>query len=409
MVGVMNNRSAAIAGVVALFGVLVATTTLYVLLSAYRANHPYIIGDWEINYAAGFVRRGLLGEVVRGTSGALSIEPRTVVLVLQLVAYAAFLVFGLLLVFPIVIQWPAFASRIQSSYVLVYGGEPGGSRAQKEILLLAALSIQACTLNRWARSPTLQLVVLSAIDVVLVLSHEVLVLFMPFQFLLMRWCSAKATPWSWLTLAATPIVLALFATVFFHGDHEQVAAICDSLKQAAPERCVDFSAISWLGVSGPSAMKSSYYTMVQPPFIELTTAQGLLLGAVPFALLTMNGMMRTLLREKLCERGGWALLVMCLTLPIAGFAVGTDHGRWLFTWLSAAMLLVAAGARSRDVQTEAPASLSPVPAVRGSGLARVLGLIFLLMYSLTWNMPGVCCPDAVGAGALGQLLRAIHF
>jgi len=400
---VRDDRRVLILGISIALGALVAAVIIRALWSAYNANHPYIIGDWEIHYAGGFVRRGLVGEIVRALSNAFSIEPRVVVIVLQVLAYAFFFVAGLTLVLPVIVESPRFAFLVCSPLTFSFAAVSPEGGGRKEILFLAALSFQALTLVRHPGSGSIaHLAVLSAFDVALVLSHEVLILFIPFQFLLVRWCSPGPVTNSRLVVAAVPVAVAFIAAALFHGNQSQVATICSSLGENAPERCNDFSAISWLGVSNLSAIKSGYYMMTQPPFIEITTAQGFLLGLVPFSLLAANGMIPTLLQERLRERGGQMLLIACLLLPLPGFVVGTDHGRWMFVWWSAAMLVLAATARTRRAEgTESGSGRFPWMMAFWS--------IFLLLYATAWNMPGVCCPEAIGRGALGRLVAAIPF
>ena len=60
------------------------------LARASRRLDPWIVGDWLINYAGGFVRRGLPGETIRLLWKATGVAPPAWVLCLQLVLYAVF-------------------------------------------------------------------------------------------------------------------------------------------------------------------------------------------------------------------------------------------------------------------------------------------------------------------------------
>ena len=52
----MRERSVRL--IIAFFFVLLAYAVFNDLWIAHLAIHPYKVGDWQINYAGGFVRRG---------------------------------------------------------------------------------------------------------------------------------------------------------------------------------------------------------------------------------------------------------------------------------------------------------------------------------------------------------------
>ena len=51
---------------------------------------PWVIGDWLINYAGGFVRRGLMGELPLPAGDAGHIRTESLAYAVQLLAYAAY-------------------------------------------------------------------------------------------------------------------------------------------------------------------------------------------------------------------------------------------------------------------------------------------------------------------------------
>ena len=44
--------------------IILSVTTILLAVDNYRDYHAYKIGDWLINYQAGFIRRGFFGELV---------------------------------------------------------------------------------------------------------------------------------------------------------------------------------------------------------------------------------------------------------------------------------------------------------------------------------------------------------
>ncbi len=393
-------------------GLLGTVITLLTMWPAYSANHPYIIGDWEISYAGGFVRRGILGEVIRWLSTVLAIEPRLIVISAQTLAYVVLFICGVALTLPVVSRYPKFAFLACSPLTLLFpvASPDGGGR--KEILLLALFAVQAVLLLKRAPRSTHDialLVVTSVLGVIIVLSHEAMVLFIPLQFLLIRWFASPRISYLHLTTAFAPIAIAFFAVAASHGNAQQVAAICQSLGSYAPEHCLDYSAIGWLGMTESSGVKAVYYKMVQPPFIELTTLLGFVLGVMPLALLASDGLLYRLVQNRLRERGGLPLLSIGLSAPIFAFIVASDHGRYLYVWVTEIMFLLAAASYHMEPPAAQPSLNSVVSTPAGQRVIALCWSIFLLLYAVTWNMPGVCCPSSIGTGVLGRTLAVIPF
>ena len=70
---------------------LVFITTMVGALSGYLEHNSWKIGDWLINYQGGFVRRGLLGELIYQVSFFTHIDPGLYVIIFQICFYAIFL------------------------------------------------------------------------------------------------------------------------------------------------------------------------------------------------------------------------------------------------------------------------------------------------------------------------------
>ena len=75
---------------IVVFAVFCSVIVIAELIHSHSDAAPYFIDDWQINYAAGFVRRGLLGEFARQLLVNFSIDTRTTIVVAQALAYLVF-------------------------------------------------------------------------------------------------------------------------------------------------------------------------------------------------------------------------------------------------------------------------------------------------------------------------------
>ena len=69
----------------------IAVATVFHGIGILRDQNGWCLGDWLINYHAGFVRRGLTGEIALRVGHGVHMSPLIVVLLMQLACYAAML------------------------------------------------------------------------------------------------------------------------------------------------------------------------------------------------------------------------------------------------------------------------------------------------------------------------------
>src|SRR5215208_7959586 len=73
---------------VALFALL--STYLFFVVAVQRpaSSNAWMTGDWLINYANGFIRRGLIGEISRQLHYSAGVDPVVVVVLCKTLCYA---------------------------------------------------------------------------------------------------------------------------------------------------------------------------------------------------------------------------------------------------------------------------------------------------------------------------------
>ena len=143
---------------------------------SYYQRDSWIMGDWLINYQGGFVRRGLVGDVIHGLSGATAVNPGSYALLLQIMMYSILLAFLYLLLRQ---RDPLrYAPLVFLPFMFTY---QGGFEGRKELIFLALMAVSVWLLQpgRGRRAELAFLTVLGLYPLV-VLSHEILLGFLPY-------------------------------------------------------------------------------------------------------------------------------------------------------------------------------------------------------------------------------------
>ena len=66
---------------------------VYSLLQINEFPQKYVFTEWLINYQGGFIRRGLLGELIFNLSTVLNLEIKYLILIVQLLFYTIYFIF----------------------------------------------------------------------------------------------------------------------------------------------------------------------------------------------------------------------------------------------------------------------------------------------------------------------------
>jgi hypothetical protein len=397
-------------GVAVVFA-LYAAVVVSDLLRAQGEAAPYFIGDWQINYAAGFVRRGLLGEFARLLMAHFSIDTRTTIVVMQVLFYAVFFAASALLLAPVLMRHPMFAFAVFSPMTIAFkaldsGGNMSGlnTTGAKDVVLLALFAVQAVLSTHARTHPAAtarRLLVLGLIWGALVLVHEGFFFFLPFSVaMLVLTARTPIAPFR-LGLIVLPALLAFAAAAVFHGDASFGTAICASLGAGAPAGCEKAGAIAWLTRPATTQIMATYYVIVQPPYILLASAQAAMLGGVGLALVAVDREIAKWTLEALKNRAAWIMAIACIAIPIPVF-LASDHGRFLHIWFSSALFVIAAFVSRRSDDDVTLSTAGRVPG-RAGILTRALWLTLLVAYVTSWNARGPCCPDRLGSGFFGRI------
>jgi hypothetical protein len=191
-------------------------------------------------------------------------------------------------------------------------------------------------------------------------------------------------------------------SVALHGDATLIPAICASLGSSAPAKCESVGAIAYLGWNLPNNIRASYYAFLQGPRTLFVAAISFGLGVLPFFLLAANRAAAAQLRCALAKRGVLPLALLALVMPLPMF-VFSDWGRWMHI-IATSWAITAAFALGQPAGADVEVNKQPTRWPQWSGLGGYLFAILLLTYAVSWDMPGVCCPEQLGSGLLGRSL-----
>jgi hypothetical protein len=397
-----------------------AVIIIFDLVRAHGAAAPYFIGDWQINYVAGFVRRGLLGEVARLLFVHFAIDTRTTIVAMQVSFYLLFFFASALLFSPVLARHPMFAFAVFSPMAVSFKaldssmGIAGvnATTGAKEIVLLAMLAVQAALSVRGSVDHAVnngKLILLSVLWAAIVLVHEGLFFFLPFSIAILVLTAPTPIAPARLALMLLPALLAFAASGMFHGDPSTGAAICSSVGVGAPANCERTGAIAWLARPATTYIMSTYYQIVQPPYILLASVQAAMLGGVGLALTVVDRQVASGFLYILGRRSGLLLAIACIAVPVPAF-LASDHGRFLHIWFCSAAIALAAvlqaGRRSTGESSASASTSAAVPPSAGI-LTRALWVVCFVAFATTWNAWGACCPDRLGFGFFGRIFVLI--
>lgn len=313
------------------------------LLAALSWGHDsYELTEWLINYAGGFVRRGLPGWLIGTLADMTGLQANHLVIGVSTACYlmlAAWLLRRATATFPavlilscIVTGFPAYQDSVVRKDCLGL------------LLLVGCLAIDRSRLPR----PVIFLG-LNLLAGVAILSHEAFVFYALAGFTLFR-CGDEKSPavvgCIRRGLVLLPAAGCFLSTVVFHGTPGQAEAVNDSwrplwriIDPTNPGLATPSAAIQALGWSTEHGLSLSLYLLTSGFYQPMAWA---MVFAVSFGLVILftgqnadcSATVTTGLRVRVT-----ALLLAQLAFISPLFLLGVDYGRWLFLWVASTIIL----------------------------------------------------------------------
>lgn len=313
------------------------------LIAALSWGHEsYQLTEWLINYAGGFVRRGLPGWCIGVVADVTGLQANHLIIGFSTACYillAAWLLLRATGTFPamlilscIVMGFPAYQDSIVRKDCLGL------------LLLTGCLAVERSRLPR----PAI-IVALNLLAGVAILSHETFVFFGLAGFVLFRRGDEESptiTGFIRRGLVLLPAAGCFLLTVVFHGTPAQAEAVNHSwlplwriIDPANPAMEAPSAAIQALGWSTEHGLSLSLYLLTSGFYQPLAWA---IVFAVSFCLVILftgqnaacSATVTTTLRVRVT-----ALLLAQLVFISPLFLLGVDYGRWLFLWVVSTIIL----------------------------------------------------------------------
>ena len=377
-----------------------SVTLLFALLNA-RVAHPWIIGEWLINYSGGFLRRGLLGALLLGLHQVTHLSLVGLAAALQCVLYAAFYISLIPLLRGLRWSLPLVALLLSPATLAFTVLDPPTS-VRKEILLFLALSLLVnVVLRQQSRSWQLTLGIALAAPLLL-LVHEALVVFLPYLFVPLLLSSQRRR--SNLRLCTIPVLLtalALAAVLTHAGGRVEAQAVCASVGGHLDTQPAGLcnGAIKYLELT-PAEARAETLRAIRFYHYRTRYPLPVLLTLLPIA---------ALFGRLFHQQSGTSparLLLAVTALSVAAsvplFVIARDWGRWVNIHAICLLLLFLLLDRpSHRRQTEAEA----LTEAAGLTLTRTR-LWTLALYATCWTLPAV----GIFPGRFGyvDLARYLH-
>jgi hypothetical protein len=360
---------------VLLAAALLAWLVVLYALSAARmlAQFPgsYVCSDLLISWSAGYVRRGLLGEL------AYLLQPRVGAQLLLTGLVTFFYVLVAVRVIALVGRDLTFAGVLflVSPATLQFPGNDIEGYGRKDVFILTAFLV-ALGLVRLVPRPAVALALVMAVYLVAGLIHESAWLYFPtaVAFLLVTRGSRQSPGWTRAVVGASLAYLAAcFVLLLFSvGSVESTARMIANWRTYVPDAYPREDAAAYLRL-GPLASVGVTVNQV----FHLPTLLGylivMLLAAAPVVALALER--RPLPHPSL----GWSVYAVPLATMALGFVIASDWGRVIhLICMHTGLFLIA-------IRPLPPAAES-APATRTDGRSLLYAVLLIVLYALSWRL-----------------------
>jgi hypothetical protein len=377
-----------------LFGVyllfLLAITSRFAWTFA-KDKDNWKIGDWLINYDGGFVRRGLPGEAILCLVGFGYGQAAWAVAVLQISLYVFVFAAVYLLLRDVRWSFPMLALLL-SPATLAFQVLSSSGGLRKEIILFGAMSLLIllarnragpASENFLCSHPVFASLLVTVLAQVCVLSHESLVLYLPYLFAVV-----VIAMHNWRTsiyVCIVPTLLAFvsaFMAAKHHGSLQIAEAVCKSVGGTSLEASqgICSGAIAYLprNVTYVASEVRRYFVRYDYPLLY---GPRVILSLMPAAYLLVLLLRKTETRRHAkIVTAAFGVAFFCSLLL---FYIAIDWGRWIYIHAMCLLLLLLFVDRRPSDQpvTWPPAEMSRFRAG--------LGYVLLAIYSTCWTLTSV--------------------
>lgn len=305
--------------------------------------------EWLINYAGGFVRRGLPGTLIGMVSDLTGIQANHLAVITGLVCFV------LLTTWLLLYATSVFPAALVLSCIVMGIPAYQDSIVRKDCMGL--LLLLGCLLLERSRMPRpLAILALNLLAGTAILSHEAFAFHALAGMVLFRCKDQKSltvNKFLGRCLSLVPAGICFLLSVLHHGTPEQAVAVNNSwiplwriIDPGNPAVESPGAAIEALGWPTSQGLSLSFHMLGSGFYQPLAWA---MVFAVSFVLMLLftgrdadrEGQPAMDLRIQVT-----ALLLALLAFISPLFLLGVDYGRWLFLWVAGAMIFHSCGRRA---------------------------------------------------------------
>ena len=358
---------------------LLAAMALYTHWFAGKVSadwEQWVVADWLVSYAPGFVRRGLSGQLLLGVS-RLTSAPANIVVWWTIVAVFAIFAVALaaLLWQKRMTFWYFVLCCSPASLLFALYNPPAVGR--KEGLLIAAFAVWALVLARAPLTRTIA-ATFGVAAVALTLMHELFAFYSPYFVVLAYLTSARNAreePLRWAAMVPAGALMALGATIASPISLNE-PSLCERLLQAGAHPRVCEGLLEYHQPPPGQALLAAASLSSQAIATGLSAV--LVMVLVPLWCFAAANVPLQWQRRRLM---GGAVAAIAWSVPL--FLVAVDWGRWIAIHATMTALLCAPLLPMRR-ELAAPRLATP------GALVSVAAGVLLLASMLAWS-PKYCC------------------
>lgn len=211
-----DTKNVIISIIVGIAALKTITTFFYHIPNELQYSSIWTLGEFLINYQAGFVRRGLIGELIFKTSYYIGCEPRLIIALFCFVCYFAVVIIFFILFNKCGIKWWIITLSI-------FLANPDIIRKDYFFILnlIAILYCYRSSFRAW-----IKVTIINSIAIVTILSHEAFFFVcIPLLCLLFIKDKSISNSLSFRFAACVPMLMAMAIACLFHGTLEQAQTI----------------------------------------------------------------------------------------------------------------------------------------------------------------------------------------
>ena len=347
----------------------------------------WLLGDWLIDYSAGFSRRGLVGEIVRQVAGTLSVDRIVVTVAIVWLVFVALVCVVAVLFLHHRRGLTTVLLLVSPAFLFFFLNFLGTMR--KELLLFLLVGVVLLVTRNPQRSAWVWLLV--GVFPLLVFAHEGLAVYGGFVLIIIYLLYSDGAVSKKQAIAQSSVVtvftaLAGWAIIFFGSSPGIDERICSNLVEEGYSRRLCGGAIAFLDRDAGEAVERVAGFVATGNYLT-TYAIVAVLAAIPFLFVRFSTTLGIMLT-----------IASAAIIPLFVFAI--DWGRWMVVavWLVTLITIRFDGSHHIQVKSLAPKTFA-------IDLALALAII---AYATLWSVPH-CCEPRVGFGLIDRAVELMLY